>query len=254
MNIKSFVKNRPYLFTIIIFTIYSLFPAPIVISFKLLNLDMESLRLIIPIANSIFAIAVLYYLGWLKLAGFRKNVQDIHVLWFLLVVVFVPTAMFGTVQIAANAVLFYLLAVFFTGVSEEAFSRGVIINALLQKGKWPALLFAAVLFSIAHFSNLLFENFSFIEMLEKLWLTFSAAILYGALYLRTRNIWPLIVLHTLEDFIFVTSGTAGPFTVTPLPASVHVVIGVLSIGYAIYIARKIDVSETLGELEKSAQK
>jgi membrane protease YdiL (CAAX protease family) len=252
MDMKAIIKNHPYKSAIILFLVYSLLPIPVVIIFKLLNLDLEPLRLFFPILMSIYAIVVLYYLGWLRLSGFGKKIQDIDVLWFLLVIVFVPAALFGTIEIAANLVLFYLLAVLFTGISEEALYRGIMINVMIPKGKWTAILFSAALFSVSHFSNLFFENFTVIEMIEKLWLTFSSGILYGVLYLRIRNIWPLIILHTMEDFIFVISGTAGPFTVVPLPTYIHMIIGALSIAYAIYIVRKVNITDILPELEKAS--
>jgi membrane protease YdiL (CAAX protease family) len=39
------------------------------------------------------------------------------------------------------------------------------------------------------------------KMLEVLFLTFSFALLYGALMIRTVNIWPLIALHTIDDIV-----------------------------------------------------
>jgi membrane protease YdiL (CAAX protease family) len=252
MDIKAFVKNHPYQFSILIFIVNSLLPIPIVIVFKVRNLGLEPLRLFFPILMSIFAIGVLYYLGWLRIAGFGKKIQDIDVLWFPLVLAFVPVALFGTIEIAANLVLFYFLAVLFTGISEEGFSRGILINVLIPKGKWVAILFSAGLFGIGHFSNLFFENFTAFEMIEKLWMTISFAILYGALFLRIRNIWPLIIIHMILDFSYVTSGTAGPFTVTPFPSSLHMIIGALSIVYAIYIVRKVNTSDILTELENSS--
>ena len=250
---KTFIKNHPYISAILLFIVDSLLPIPLVIAFRLLNLDLEPLRLIIPILMSIFAIGVLYYLGWLKIAGFGKKIRDIDVLWFPLVLAFVPVVLFGTVEIAANLVFFYLVALLFTGISEEGFSRGIIINVMIPKGKWVALLFSAVLFGVGHFTNLFFESFTVIQMIEKIWLTISFAILYGALFLRIRNIWPLIIIHMMWDFSFLISGTAGPFTVVPFPTYIHMIIGALSIAYAIYIVRKVNTTDILIESKSSSQ-
>ncbi len=248
---KTFAKDHPYYFSIILFIVDSLLPIPFVVAFKLLGLDLQLLRLFIPILMSVFAMGVLYYLGWIKIAGFHKKILDIRVLWFPLLLTFVPLALFGTIEIAAKLVLFYLVALFFTGVSEEAFSRGIIINVMIPKGKWVALLFSAALFGVAHFTNLFFENFTAIQMIEKLWLTISFAFLYGALFLRIRNIWPLIIIHMMWDFSFLISGTAGPFTVVPFPTTIHLIIGSLSIAYGILIARRIKTSDILNDLNKN---
>ena len=96
----------------------------------------------------------------------------------------------------------------------------------------------SLLFSASHFSNLFFEDFSAIKMTEVLLSTFGFAMLYGAVFLRMQNLWPLIVLHTLEDFSFVISGTAGPFTTTPFPMSISITIVMLSLLYTVFIMRK----------------
>lgn len=246
---KQFIKNNPYWFTIIAFIVHSILAIPFVIAFKLLNLDIELLRLIIPIFDSIVVVGFLYYIGWLRLAGFGKKVKDLNILWLPVIFAFVPVAMFGTVEIAANMLLFYLIALLFTGISEESFSRGLLINVLLPKGKWVAILFSAGLFAVGHLTNLFFESFTPMEMITKLFLTISFAIFYGALYLRVRNIWPLIIIHMIWDFSFLISGTAGPFEVRPFPPSIHLIIGVISIIYAIIIVKKMDVSKILKEMD-----
>lgn len=235
---RNFANNRPYLFSFTIFILESVVALPFVVVFKTLNFDLEPLRLIIPIVQSAFVIWVLYLLGWLKAAGFGTQIKNFHVLWFPLVLAFVPVLLFGTIEIAANAILFYTLALVFTGISEEGLNRGIILKAMLPKGPWVALLFMSLLFSAGHLSNLFFEDFSVFEMVEKLLFTFSFAILYGAVFLRVRNIWPLIVLHTVHDIFFLISGTAGPYTTKPFPSEVHLVLVICSILYAIFIMRK----------------
>ncbi len=248
---KAFVQNHPFWFVIAVFAAESLLAIPFVVVYKLLGLGIEPLRLIIPIAQSVFVIAVIWYLGWFRQVGFISRVKNVHVLWVPLVVAFVPALMFGTVEIAAQGVLFYTLAILFTGISEEGLARGIILRALLPKGLWPALLGAGFLFSIGHFSNLAFAEFTLLDMVEVLVNTFGFAILYGAVFLRTLNILPLIALHTLEDFIYVVSGTAGPFATHPLPTSIHITIAVIGIVYGLYLVRDLDAKEVLDEIQRT---
>lgn len=248
---KNFASKHPFLFSIGVFLANALLAIPFVVIFSALKLDKEPLRLIIPIAQSIFVLGILYRLGWLKAAGFGRHIRDIHLLWFPLVLAFIPVILFGTVEIASYGVLFYVLALVFTGISEEGEARGIILKAVLSKGKWTALIFAAFLFSVGHFSNLFFEDFSAIEMVEKLTVTFSFAMLYGSLFLRTLNIWPLIVLHMLHDFMFLISGTAGPYTVIPLPPNLHIILGIISVLYAVYIIRNVKAEAVLKEMNST---
>lgn len=243
---KSFANSRPYLFTIVIFVLETIVALPFVAAFKVLDQELEPLRLIIPVAQSVFVIWVLYALGWLKAAGFGGRIKDIHVLWFPLVLAFVPVLMFGTIEITSGYIVFYTLALVFTGISEEGLARGIFMKALLPKGPWVALLVMAGLFSIGHFTNLFFEDFTALEMAEKLLITFSFALLYGAVFLRTLNIWPLIVLHTVHDFSYLTSGAAGPFTVTPFPPAIHAGLAALSILYALFIMKRVDREDFQG--------
>lgn len=247
---NKFADNRPILFSISIFLVDSIvIPIPFVIAFKVLELEIEPLRLIIPLVQSIFIIGVLYYLGWLRAAGFGKRIKDIQILWFPLVLAAVPLFMFGTIELAANIILFYGAALLFTGISEEGVARGVILKAMLPKGVWAALLFMSLLFSAGHLSNLFFEDSTAIDMAMKLLVTFSFALLYGAVFLRTLNIWPLIILHTLHDIAFLISGSAGPYTVYNFTAVPQVVLAVISILYAIYITRKVDHKAVMDQME-----
>jgi membrane protease YdiL (CAAX protease family) len=248
VSIKKFAESSPYLFSLAISILVSLIAAPFVIVVKVIDLELEPLRLIIPIAQSAFVVWFQYVLGWLKATGFGGRIKDIHVLWFPLMLAFVPVVMFGTIEIAPANVAFYALALVFTGISEEGLSRGIILKALVAKGPWSAILFMSALFSVGHFTNLFFENFSLLEMVGKLLVTFSFALLYGAVFLRTLNIWPLIVLHAVHDFSFLTSGTAGPYTIAPFPLAIHAGLAVFSILYVVFIMRKVGSNDS--ELEK----
>jgi membrane protease YdiL (CAAX protease family) len=242
---NAFAKKRPYLFAIAAFLVNSALAVPFVAAARILGTETELLRLIIPAAQSALMIWILYALGWLRSAGFGTRIQDIHVLGYPAAAVILPVVLYGTIAVAAGPVTFFFSAILFTGISEEALNRGILIRALIFKGPWTAILVAAGLFSISHLSNLAFADFDVIAMGEVLLTTFGYAVLMGAVFLRTQNIWPLIVLHTLEDFFIVLSGRAGPWTVEPFPTSYHVAVAAVGIGYAVYVARKIDTRQLL---------
>ena len=238
--IRSFAQARPVVFVVVLFVVHTAMAFPFVILFKLAGWGVVPLRLIIPIVDSAFMIWLIWYLGWFQKAGFTGSVRNMRIYWFPLVLAFMPVLLRGTVEIPAISVAYYTAAVVFTGISEEAFARGIVLNALRAKGKWFALVFAAGLFSIGHFTNLFFEDFGFYEMSEKLLSTFSFAVLYGAIFMRTGNIWPLIVLHTIHDYSFLTSGTAGPFTTEPISMDIRIALAALSLAYGILVAQKAE--------------
>jgi len=146
---------------------------------------------------------------------------------------------YGSVAIPPGLLTFYLLALVFTGISEEGLARGVLLPALLSRGKWVALFFVAVPFSASHITNLFFEDFGVVEWFDKFLSTFGFAILYGAVFLRTANIWPLMFLHAVDDLSFVTSGTAGPFLKVPISTALNTGLSIASIAYGVYIMRGV---------------
>ena len=238
--IRSFAEKRPVIFVLALFVVHTVIAFPFVILFKVAGWGIVPLRLIIPIMDSVLMVGLIWYLGWFRKAGFTRSARDIHLYWFPVVLAFAPVMLRGTVEIPASSVAFYSVALVFTGLSEEAFARGITLNALRPKGKWFALLFSAGLFSIGHFTNLFFEDFGPAEMSEKLLTTFSFAILYGAIFIRTGNIWPLIVLHIIHDYSFLTSGTAGPFTTEPISMQIRIGLAALGLVYGFLVAREAD--------------
>lgn len=237
MKLNQLVEKHPFGFVIGLFLLESGLAIPFVVTFKLLNLDLELLRLVIPIAQSLFVLWVVWALGWFSQSGFVNHLRDMHLYWYPVLLAFVPALIYGSIQISTGPLLFYAAAILFTGISEEILSRGIMLPALIKRGTWTAIFFAAGLFSVAHFSNLAFTDHGIVEITEVLISTFGFAVLYGALFIRTQNIWPLIFLHSLHDYIFVTSGTAGPFVVEPIAPWISIVLAILNIGYGIFIIK-----------------
>jgi len=235
--IRRLAQDRPFVFVIGLFVADNLVAVPFVVAFRALGLEQEGLRLVIPTAQSIFILWLIWALGWVTRSGLTTTVRDIHVYWYPVVLAFVPVLAYGTVDVASGPLAFYAGAVLVTGISEEGLARGVILPALLPRGKWLALLLAATLFSVGHLTNLAFEDFGALQMANVLTSTFGFAVLYGAVFIRTRNLWPLMVLHAIHDYAFVTSGTAGPFTIEPLSIPLGMGLSVLSILYGAFIVR-----------------
>ena len=237
--IRNLANDRPFVFVAALFVVNLAIALPFVAIFKIAGFDIGPLRLIIPIADSAFSVWVVWYLGWFRRAGFTRQVSDIHLYWYPNALAFVPVFVYGTVPISPGPVLFYTAALLFTGLSEETLARGIMLPALLSRGKWVALFFTALVFSAGHVTNLFFEEFGLLEWTDKFLATFGFAVLYGAVFLRTGNIWPLIFLHMLHDYSYVTSGSAGPFTVVPFDIRLHLLLSVLSIAYAVVIMQKL---------------
>lgn len=234
-RLLNFAEGYPLLFVIALAILQEVLAIPLVAAVKILGIELTPLRVIIPTVQSVFVLWFIWAMGWWRTSGLSGSVRDVHVLIIPAMVLFVPVILYGSVDIAAGWVLFYFVAVLATGVSEEGFARGIAVPVLMKYGKWGAVLIAAMIFSAGHVTNVFFEEFSLLEWIDKFGSTFSFAILYGALFIRTGSLLPLIFLHTLADYIYLTSGTAGPFVVEPIDIRIHLCVAAVNLVIGIYL-------------------
>ncbi len=90
-------------------------------------------------------------------------------------------------------------------VSEELMFRSVLLQSLLDRHAiWPAVLISSLLFGVVHTLNGLATG----DFSSALWQAVAASLQgvgYAAIRLRTRSVWPMVVVHGLWDFALVTS-------------------------------------------------
>lgn len=120
----------------------------------------------------------------------------------------------GQVQPAVQIFLF-AVATFLIGFNEELVFRGIILNLFLdkfgnsKKGIVTATVLSSVIFGAVHLTNI----FSGVSVASALVQAIQAAVLGGllaAIYLRSGNIWIVIVAHALTDFAsMLSSGIYG---------------------------------------------
>lgn len=104
----------------------------------------------------------------------------------------------GLRSIAAGTVLVYVVGYALTALMEETWYRGAVLHVLAPVGPTAAVLTSAGLFGAAHLANVLFRPDVPLVVAQAVGaLCFGVG--YGALRLRTRTLWPLIVLHLATD-------------------------------------------------------
>lgn len=239
-KLRAFAAEYPILFVITLAILQEVLAMPFVVAAQVLGLELTPLRAIIPTAQSAFILWLIWAMGWWRVSGLTGQVRNPHLLIYPALVLFVPALLYGNVQIAAGGITLYFIAVLATGVSEEGFARGIAIPVLMKYGKWGAVFIAAVIFSAGHLTNAFFEDFSTIEWIDKFGATFGFAVLYGALFLRTGSLLPLILLHTLADYIYLTSGTAGPFVAEPIDIRIHLAISAANVAVGLYFLAGVE--------------
>jgi len=237
---KNFIDKHPFwfslLFTIIVMQMLGFVVAVIGRVLGLPDLVMRTSAMgVIAIVSLIF----IWRIGWLEDVGFVNKTQNVYALTVPLILTFFPLVFFGTTAMEPTRTSIFLLAVLFTGISEEAVFRGLFIRAFLPHGKWRAVLIPAVIFALAHIVQSLGGGMSLAENLTQIANAFFYGVMLGAVRLRVNNIWPLIILHTLIDMLWVTTGLPdGVITMDQIPLSVYLVEWIPSIVAALYLMRK----------------
>jgi len=237
---KNFIEKYPFwfalLFTIVVMQILGFVVAALA---RILGLPDLVMRTSAMGAIAIVSLIFIRRIGWWKDSGFVHTTQNLYALSVPLILTFFPLIFFGTTTMEPTRGSLFLLAVLFTGISEEAVFRGLFIRAFLPYGKWRAILLPAVVFALAHIVQSLGGGMSLGENLTQIANAFFYGVMMGAVRLRVNNIWPLIILHALIDMFWVTTGLPdGVISMDQIPLSTYLVEWIPSIAAAVYLMRK----------------
>ncbi len=116
----------------------------------------------------------------------------------------------GALYLGASTILLIVFSNILTGLYEELLFRGLLTqNLLLNSSKFS--LFKTVLFSSLAFSLIHALQHGPIQMINALW----GGIFAAAVFIRTKNIWPVVIEHALWDmsiFLLNTEGAHGSIT------------------------------------------
>lgn len=160
---------------------------------------------------TIVAVAIVAVLGWWREAGFVRleNWRDylfyippLGIACLILSPGFSPSAFRD--NFALPSIVFYFLL----SAREEVFSRGLIQHALSKRGEIYAIFMSAVFFGLIHTSTFLlgraFPGDTILQVVRAI----AFGVGFAGLRLRTRSIYPLILLHTLLNiFTFTTDAS-----------------------------------------------
>lgn len=115
------------------------------------------------------------------------------------------------ISLAALPILF--LQALQPGLSEELLFRGICTNNMMRvwglkkHGVYSALMISALLFGAVSSAAAAVHGLDAGVFLQFAYST-AAGLMFGALYLRTRNLWGCILLHTLMSFAsFLNAGS-----------------------------------------------
>ena len=201
MKRSLFAKRHPYWFVVIleIVVIFVYLIAGTTAHF--LNLANLGLYGIANLGLTIIAIALLTWMGWWKVIGFRSPNKRGDLLYFLVPFVpmfinFIPgveiTSLWHLIEILVIALM--------VGFVEEVFFRGLMLNAIKAHGLWKAAVITALLFGITHSLNALTGK-SMLDDAAQIFYTVAIGFAFAALVLQKGILWPLVVAHFCIDFV-----------------------------------------------------
>lgn len=181
-------------------------------------------------------IVLLTALGWWKLVGFNRPAawRSLHLLWLPAVAFIALPFLRGVGQIDTGNLAFLAIGYALTGFYEEALFRGLLLRVLGPLGVRRAILLSALLFGAAHLVNVLFRN-PFIVFAQAVGAA-TEGVGLAALRVRINTLWPLIVLHALEDLLLHFGA---------LPAiPVNVAQSVILFAYGLWLLRGLGAART----------
>lgn len=116
-------------------------------------------------------------------------------------------------------VISFLIWMFFIGIFEEFFIRGLVLENMLRKwgstkkGIYKAAVFSSILFGIAHICNLIETPQLIIATLTQVFYAIFIGIFFAGVYIRSRNLGSVIIYHTMFDMAHFLSEVFVPLEV-----------------------------------------
>jgi len=238
---KNFIEKHPFwfsvAFTVLVMQILGIVT---VVICRALGFSVVAYKVASAGVTTIVPLIFIWRIGWWKDSGLVSKTENAYALTVPLILMFFPLVFYGTIQLNAQTSTLYLLAVLFTGISEEAVYRGLFGRAFLPYGKWKAVLIPSIIFASAHIVQSLGGEMSLQENLAQIANAFISGLLLGAVRLRVNNIWPLIFIHAIRDLFWLTGGLwDGVLSLSTYQTTVApLFVWLPSIIAAIYLMRK----------------
>lgn len=174
--------------------------------------------------------------GWWRRVGFKPPKTKRDLLYFAiplvipLVLNLVPSAALGNppnlLEVIADAfsrptyVLIDLAVSLLISFTQEGIFRGVMLQAILPRGTWKAVIITALLFGLIHLLGLLFQGAEATALQVSYLL--ATGFLFAALVVKKGLIWPLIIIHFLWDFTGIPHPN-GMDTTASIPADIGMI-------------------------------
>ena len=195
-----FAERQPLVFSLLILALLLAVNAAGVAAAQAMSLPPQSFSLVTEIVVVIVLAIVVSAMRWWREIGFRKAESPKALLWFLPALALTAGSLsFGIYTTEIRALLVFAVLAAASGFVEETIFRGLMLRAFLPRGAWTAVLVPSVIFGLSHAANLLAGADPLVTGVQILY-ALAIGIGFGAVAVKTRLIWPLVIAHGLGNF------------------------------------------------------
>lgn len=211
-------------------------------------------------------------LGLTRFNGIGRDVVIKNKSVLLVPILFVAAGLKGNWQIYADAetvvLILFMLSVISTGLAEEVTMRGMVLPLLIYSRRvtknslYFGVIVSSMIFGLLHFFNLTSQPENYGGITRQVIFATSLGIVFGALMLRTGNLFILAVFHGCINFLLGHS-VLGERTVEELPEDIHIAenpdwvswAGIIGIFFILLLIglnmiRKVDKEAVESDLEQ----
>ncbi len=201
MKRSLFAERHPYWFValleIVVIFVYLL--AGTIAHF--LNLSNLGLYGLANFGLTVIAAVMLTAMGWWKPVGFRSPDRRGDLVYYAIPFIPMFVNFIPGLEVSSPGYFVQVLVItLMVGFVEEAFFRGLMLNALKGHGFWKAAIITSLLFGLTHALNTLAGKSLFDDAVQ-IFYAVAIGFAYAALVLHKGILWPLVLAHVLIDFV-----------------------------------------------------
>lgn len=249
---SRFAERQPLIFSLLILLLLLFVNAAGVAVAQQIGLPPQTFNLYTEVALVVVLVILVSAMRWWREIGFRKVDSSRTYGYFLpSLALVVGSLSFGVYITNPRALLVFAVIAAASGFVEEVIFRGLMLRAFLPRGVWTAVMVPAVIFALSHAANVFAGADPLVTGMQILY-ALAIAFCFGAIAVKTRVIWPLVIAHALGNFFAFINSPADQALTGSLLVHFLVVTGayiVLFTGYGLYLMlRKEPAVRPTGEI------
>lgn len=240
---NTFAERHPYTFS-------GLMIVAVFAAYNIAGLLLQTHKLGLPaiiIANALLAFLVSWLMtrwGWWRRAGFSAPRHWKDALYFVILLIpvalnIIPSHIAGNPSDLLQLLIIaygnpaqlsqLVVATLLVGFVEESIFRGLMLQAILPRGVWKAVIVTTLLFGLSHSANLFNGQSATVTAIQ-----ISGALAFGfvaaALVVTKGLVWPIVIAHFLTDFTGLPN-PAGAGSISGMPVEIGMIILFLAFGF-----------------------